>query len=61
MKEIIINLIGAFLLVYMVLAVAVFAVIIGGVFLVMLMLESVLGLVSSMIKGPGISIKRGSL
>ena len=41
MKEIIINLIGAFLLVYMVLAVAVFAVIIGGVFLVMLMLESV--------------------
>ena len=61
MKEIIINLIGAFLLVYMVLAVAVFAVVIGGVFLVMLVLEGILNFISGMIKGPGISIKRSGL
>lgn len=61
MKEIIINLIGAFLLVYMVLAVAVFAVVIGGVFLVMLVLECILNFISGMIKGSGISIKRSGL
>ena len=61
MKEIIINILGILMLTYMVLAVAVFVVVIGGVFLVMLMLEGILNFISGMIKGPGISIKRGSL
>ena len=61
MKELFINILGALLLVYMVLAIAVFMVIIGSVFLLMLFIESVLNFVSNMIKGPSIVIKRKGL
>jgi len=58
MKEILINILGALLLVYMVLAVAVFTVVLGCVFILMLLVKSVLNFVSNMVKGPSIVISR---
>jgi len=58
MKEILINILGALLLVYMVLAVAVFTVVLGCVFILMLLVESVLNFVSDIVKGPSIVIRR---
>jgi len=58
MKEILINILGALLLVYMVLAVAVFTVVLGCVFILMLLVKSVLNFVNNMVKGPSIVISR---
>lgn len=58
MKEILINVIGAFLLVYMVIAVSLFCILIGIVFVVMLIVETLLNLISGMIKGKNIVLRK---
>ena len=58
MKEILINVIGALLLVYMVIAVSLFCILIGIVFVVMLIVETLLNLISGMIKGKNIVLRK---
>ena len=61
MKEIIINILGLFLLVYMVLAAAIFVVVMGVVYGIVIVISTILDFLSSMVKGRGISIRRGGV
>ena len=57
MKEITINVLGAFLLVYMVLALSIFVIVMSLVMGVFILIEGVLNFLSNFIKGKNIVLK----